>query len=51
MRVYLDGGPSGEPVPSTIVDLTGDGPLVLREGAVTIEAISEVLGVEVQRAR
>jgi L-threonylcarbamoyladenylate synthase len=51
VRVYLDGGPSGEPVPSTIVDLTGDGPLVLREGAVTIEAISEVLGVEVQRAR
>jgi L-threonylcarbamoyladenylate synthase len=51
VRVYLDGGPSGEPVPSTIVDLTGDGPLVLREGAVKLEAISDVLGVEVERAR
>ncbi|HET9141177.1 L-threonylcarbamoyladenylate synthase [Actinophytocola sp.] len=51
VRVYLDGGPSGDPVPSTIVDLTGDGPLVLREGAVKIEAIAEVLGVEVERAR
>ena len=25
VAVYLDGGPSGEPVPSTIVDVTGDG--------------------------
>src|SRR5215211_4206999 len=35
VSVYLDGGPSGDPVPSTIVDLTGDSPLVLREGTVT----------------
>ncbi|MDV6011779.1 L-threonylcarbamoyladenylate synthase [Haloechinothrix sp. LS1_15] len=45
--VYLDGGPSGEAVPSTIVDLTGDEPVVLREGAVTVDAISEVLGTDV----
>lgn len=45
--VYLDGGPSGEPVPSTIVDLTGSTPLVLREGAVGIDAVSETLGVSV----
>ncbi|NIJ10876.1 tRNA threonylcarbamoyl adenosine modification protein (Sua5/YciO/YrdC/YwlC family) [Saccharomonospora amisosensis] len=47
VAVYLDGGPSGEPVPSTIVDLTGEEPVLLREGAVSAEAVSEVLGVEV----
>jgi L-threonylcarbamoyladenylate synthase len=41
--VYLDGGESGEPVPSTIVDLTGEVPRVLREGAVTISALRELL--------
>jgi tRNA threonylcarbamoyl adenosine modification protein (Sua5/YciO/YrdC/YwlC family) len=49
--VYLDGGPSGDPVPSTIVDLTGDNPLVLREGAVTADQVSDVLGVAVPLAR
>jgi L-threonylcarbamoyladenylate synthase len=29
---------------STIVDLTGDNPVVLREGAVSAAAIGEVLG-------
>lgn len=47
VAAYLDGGPSGEPVASTIVDLTGDEPRVLREGAVTTEAVAEVLGREV----
>jgi tRNA threonylcarbamoyl adenosine modification protein (Sua5/YciO/YrdC/YwlC family) len=47
VSVYLDGGPSGEPVPSTIVDLTGSAPLLLRAGAVSAEAVSEVLGVPV----
>lgn len=49
--VYLDGGPAGDPVPSTIVDLTGDKPLVLREGAVPLTEVSDVLGTEVQLAR
>ncbi|MHA6784993.1 L-threonylcarbamoyladenylate synthase [Pseudonocardia saturnea] len=48
--VYLDGGDSGEPVASTIVDLTGDAPLVLREGAVTTAEVAEVLGREVLTA-
>jgi tRNA threonylcarbamoyl adenosine modification protein (Sua5/YciO/YrdC/YwlC family) len=50
VRVYLDGGPSGDPVPSTIVDLTGDDPVVLREGAVSIASVSEALGVTVRQA-
>lgn len=47
VAVYLDGGPSGEPVASTIVDLTGDAPRVLREGAVSTAEVAEVLGREV----
>ncbi|WP_199432738.1 L-threonylcarbamoyladenylate synthase [Qaidamihabitans albus] len=46
VAVYLDGGPTGEAVPSTIVDLTGDEPVLLREGAVSADAVSEVLGIE-----
>lgn len=48
--VYLDGGPSGDPVASTIVDLTADEPRVLRVGAVTRDAVAEVLGREVLTA-
>ena len=44
VSVYLDGGPSGEPVPSTIVDVTGDMPRLLRAGAVTEVALREVCG-------
>lgn len=48
VAVYLDGGSSGEPVASSIVDLTGDTPVVLREGAVTRAAIAEVMGIAVE---
>lgn len=44
VAVYLDGGPSGEPVPSTIVDVTGEVARVLRAGAVSVEALREVAG-------
>lgn len=44
--VYLDGGPAGEPVASTIVDLTGQRPRVLREGAVSRAELATELGVE-----
>ena len=47
VAVYLDGGDSGEPVASTIVDLTGDNPLILRQGAVTAAEVCEVLGRDV----
>ncbi|WP_406236703.1 L-threonylcarbamoyladenylate synthase [Nocardia sp. NBC_01009] len=43
--VYLDGGPSEHAVASTIVDLTADQPRVLREGAVAVADIAEVLGM------
>jgi tRNA threonylcarbamoyl adenosine modification protein (Sua5/YciO/YrdC/YwlC family) len=43
VAVYLDGGPSADRTPSTIVDLTGPLPLILREGAVTIEQLAAVV--------
>ena len=46
VAVYLDGGPAERQAASTIVDLTGAQPRVLREGPVTAEAIAKVLGVE-----
>ena len=48
--VYLDGGPCRAGVASTIVDLTGDTPRILREGAVAVADITEVLGREVTTA-
>lgn len=44
--VYLDGGPAERQSASTIVDLTGAHPRVLRQGPVTVEAIAKVLGVD-----
>jgi len=46
VEVYLDGGASEQQAASTIVDLTGAHPLVLRQGPVTLEGIAKVLGVE-----
>jgi L-threonylcarbamoyladenylate synthase len=44
VAVYLDGGPSGDPVASSIVDLTGDQPRMLREGAVSRAEVVEIIG-------
>ncbi len=44
--VYLDGGPAQQQAASTIVDLTGRTPRVLRRGPVSAEAIAEVLGID-----
>jgi tRNA threonylcarbamoyl adenosine modification protein (Sua5/YciO/YrdC/YwlC family) len=42
IAVYLDGGPSGESVPSTIVDVTAERPRVLRAGAIDVERLREI---------
>jgi len=47
VQVYLDGGPAEQQAASTIVDLTGSHPRILRQGPVSAEAIAGVLGVEV----
>ena len=43
VAVYLDGGPSTTGVASTIVDVTAEIPRVLRAGAVSAEALREVV--------
>jgi tRNA threonylcarbamoyl adenosine modification protein (Sua5/YciO/YrdC/YwlC family) len=45
VAVYLDGGPSGSAEPSSIVDLTGPIPRLLRAGAISEEKIRNVVGV------
>jgi tRNA threonylcarbamoyl adenosine modification protein (Sua5/YciO/YrdC/YwlC family) len=49
--VYIDGGPATHGVASTIVDLSGAQPRVLREGAVPVEDIAEVAGVTAESLR
>lgn len=44
--VYLDGGTAEQQAASTILDLSGSQPKILREGPVSAAAIAEVLGVE-----
>jgi L-threonylcarbamoyladenylate synthase len=45
VAVYLDGGPSTGGVASTIVDLTGSQPRLLRRGAISIGKLREVAAV------
>jgi L-threonylcarbamoyladenylate synthase len=46
VEVYLEAGPCGDPVASTIVDVTGEVPKLLRPGAVTIDQLREVVEVD-----
>ena len=43
VRVYLEAGPAPDPVPSTIVDVTGDVPRILRAGAIPLEKLRDVV--------
>ena len=44
IEMILDGGPVGIGLESTIVDVTGEIPTILRPGAVTMEMLKKVLG-------
>jgi L-threonylcarbamoyladenylate synthase len=43
VAVYLDSYPTDDDVPSTIVDVTGATPRVLRTGAISLELLQEVV--------
>ena len=43
VAVYLDGGMCIDPAPSTIVDVTGPEPVLLRRGKVTLPQLQEVV--------
>ena len=51
VAVYLDGGQTPVGQPSTIIDLSGPRPYLLREGALSAERIGEVLGVDAELLR
>ncbi|MET0426429.1 MAG: L-threonylcarbamoyladenylate synthase [Actinoplanes sp.] len=42
VRIYLEAGPAHDPAPSTIIDVTGDVPRVLRAGAIPLEKLRDV---------
>ncbi len=44
--VYLDSGPTQQQAASTILDLSGAAPRIMREGPVSVAAIAAVLGVD-----
>ncbi len=51
IEMIIDGGPVGIGVESTIVDVTGEMPVLLRPGAVTMEMLKETVGeVEIDPA-
>ena len=43
VSVYLEAGPCPDPVASTIVDVTGARPRVLRHGAIPVEKLRDVV--------
>jgi L-threonylcarbamoyladenylate synthase len=45
VSVYLDGGPCASDVPSTILDLTGAIPRVLRAGAISVDRLRKVAAI------
>ncbi len=50
IEMIIDGGQVGIGLESTIVDLTGDKPMILRPGYITMEMLNDVLGnVDIDR--
>ncbi len=45
--LILNGGPTRGPIPSTVVDVTTDPPVVLRVGVISVEQIEQVLNRKV----
>jgi tRNA threonylcarbamoyl adenosine modification protein (Sua5/YciO/YrdC/YwlC family) len=43
VRIYLEAGPAAEAAPSTIIDVTGDVPRVLRAGAIPLAKLRDVV--------
>jgi L-threonylcarbamoyladenylate synthase len=43
VTTYLEAGPCSDPIPSTIIDCTGPVPRILRDGAIPLEKLREVV--------
>lgn len=46
LALVIDGGPSLTELPSTVLDVTGDSPRLIREGVVTLSELEETLRAE-----
>lgn len=51
VSVYLDGGTTPVGEPSSIVDLSGRTPRILREGAISAERIAEAMDLDPETLR
>jgi len=51
VEIVLDGGPSEVGIESTIVDLSGEGPALLRPGKISRPELEQVLGLLIQEKR
>lgn len=49
--VVLDGGPCAVGIESTVLDLSGEEPVILRPGSVTTAQLAETLGRDIRSAR
>ncbi|MDH4223888.1 MAG: L-threonylcarbamoyladenylate synthase [candidate division Zixibacteria bacterium] len=43
IELILDGGQSNEPIPSSVVDVSGDIPILIREGRISIDEFKRVV--------
>jgi tRNA A37 threonylcarbamoyladenosine synthetase subunit TsaC/SUA5/YrdC len=43
VRIYLEAGAAADPAPSSIIDVTGDVPVVRRIGAIPFEKLRDVV--------
>jgi L-threonylcarbamoyladenylate synthase len=48
VELVLEGGPSNVGIESTIVDLSGEAPALLRPGAITKDQLENILGAEIR---
>jgi len=48
VELILEGGPSNVGIESTIVDLSGEAPALLRPGAITRDQLKSILGAEIR---
>lgn len=44
VELIVDGGATPGPISSTVIDLSGDSPTIIREGRITLEDIRRVIG-------
>lgn len=47
----IDAGPTAQGIDSTVIDLSGEAPVILREGAIAADALARILGLATIQVR